>query len=64
MSVVYTLSSAVSPLGMAVGGMLGDATGMSLSAIYFGCSVLMLTTILVAISREKFRRFLAVEVIR
>lgn len=64
MSVVYTLSSAVSPLGMAVGGMLGDATGMSLSAIYFGCSVLMLTTILVAISRDKFRQFLAVEVIR
>jgi MFS family permease len=63
LSVVYTLSSAVSPLGMAVGGILGDATGMNISAVYFGCSVLMLTTILVAISRDSFRRFLEVEVI-
>jgi MFS transporter, DHA3 family, macrolide efflux protein len=64
MSVVYTLSSAVSPLGMAVGGMLGDATEMNLSAIYLGCSASMLISVLVAISRYPFRRFLAIEVTR
>lgn len=61
-SLVYTLSGAVSPLGMALGGMLGDATAMNLSVIYLGCGASMLVTIALAASHDSFRRFLATDV--
>lgn len=59
MSLVYTLSSAVSPLGMALGGILGDAADKNLSPIYLGCSISMFIIILIAVSQQSFRRFLA-----
>jgi MFS family permease len=61
MSLVYTMSSAVSPLGMALGGILGDATDKNISAIYLCCGISMLVMTLIAISRHSFRQFLACE---
>ena len=61
MSLVYATSSAVSPLGMALGGLLGDATDKNISAIYLGCGISMIVIILIAISKHSFRRFLAYE---
>jgi MFS family permease len=61
MSLVYTTSSAVSPLGMALGGILGDATDKNISAIYLCCGISMLVMTLIAISRHSFRQFLACE---
>lgn len=61
MSLVYTLSGAVSPLGMALGGVLGDVTNKNISAIYIGSGLLIGLVALFAMSRSSFRDFLAFE---
>ena len=59
MALVYTLSGAMSPLGMAMGGFLGDLFDKNVSLIYFGCSVAMLAIAILALSSPSLRQFLA-----
>ena len=61
MALVYTLSGAVSPLGMALGGVLGDATNKNIAAIYMGSGILIGLVALFAMSRRSLREFLASE---
>jgi len=61
MALVYTMSGVGSLLGMAVGGVLGDAINKKFSAIYVGSGVLIGLMTLIAMSRQSLRNFLAFE---
>ena len=61
LSLVITLASAVTPLGMLLGGVLGDLTGKSLPLLYGASGAgATLVTLLIAFNRD-FRAFLAAE---
>ncbi len=55
LSLVIALAGAVTPLGMLVGGVLGDLTGKSLAAIFIGCGAAATATVAVATTRSAFR---------
>lgn len=61
MALTITISGAAAPLGMALGGILGDATGKNIPLLYtvFGSAAVVLTA-LVSMS-PRFREFLAEE---
>lgn len=61
MSLVFTLSGAASPLGMALGGVLGDLTNKKISAVYIGCGLLISLVALFAASQSSLRKFLTFE---
>lgn len=61
MSLVLALSSAAAPLGMALGGFLGDATDKNIPALYVGCGVTIAVLSLLAATRASFREFLKSE---
>lgn len=62
MGLVMTVALAVAPLGMALGGILGDATDKNVPLIYGSCGALMaLSTLLLGTSRY-VREFLAYRV--
>ncbi|MEX2125295.1 MAG: MFS transporter [Woeseia sp.] len=59
MSLVITLATAVAPLGMLLGGILGDATGKNLPLIYGTCGAGAAIVLIAASSSTAFRSFLA-----
>jgi MFS transporter, DHA3 family, macrolide efflux protein len=59
MSVVITLATAVAPLGMLLGGILGDATEKNLPLIFAGCGIGAAAVLLAASTSRSFRAFLA-----
>jgi MFS family permease len=61
LSLVIALAGAVTPLGMLVGGVLGDVTGMRLAAIFVGCGAAATATVAVATTRSAFRALLGGE---
>ena len=61
MAVVITLASAVAPLGMAIGGVLGDATGKNIPLVYLGCGSLIGLLVLAAAAHPALREFLSSE---
>lgn len=61
MALVIALSGAATPLGMALGGLLGDATGKNIPLVYFTCATLIALVTVVASFRAAFRDFLAWE---
>ncbi len=61
MALVIAISSAAAPLGMALGGLLGDATGKNIPLIYLACATLIALLTVAASTRSPFRNFLAWE---
>jgi DHA3 family macrolide efflux protein-like MFS transporter len=59
MGLVMALSGAATPLGLAVGGVLGDLTGKAIPAIYLGVGVAAATVAAGAFLVPSFREFLA-----
>lgn len=59
MSLVIALSGAAAPLGMLLGGLLGDATDKNVALIYLTCAGLLAAIALMATTRPKLREFLA-----
>ena len=59
MSLVITLASAVAPLGMLLGGIVGDATQKNLPLIFAGCGIGAAAVLLVAAASQSFRAFLS-----
>ena len=59
MGLVLTVSMAVSPLGMALGGILGDLTNKNIPLIYGLCGGLIATSTIVLGARRPVRDFLA-----
>jgi MFS family permease len=59
MSLVITLATAVAPLGMLLGGMLGDATARNLPLIFAACGSGAAVVLVAASSSRSFRSFLA-----
>lgn len=59
MSLVITLATAVAPLGMLLGGILGDATERNLPLIFGGCGIGAATVLLCASASRSFRAFLS-----
>ncbi len=60
-SLVIALSSAAAPVGMVLGGFLGDATGKNIPAIYIASGLLMLALVAGAAMLPAFRDFLAAD---
>lgn len=58
MALVITLSGAATPLGMALGGVLGDATNKNIPVLYFACGALIGVLVVTAFTRPSFRAFL------
>jgi MFS family permease len=58
MGLVMALSSAATPLGMALGGVVGDLTGKNIPLIYLLCGGLMVGVVTVGVSRASLRDFL------
>ena len=58
LSLVIALGGAVTPLGMLVGGVLGDVTGMRLAAIFVGCGAAATATVSIATAQSAFRALL------
>ncbi len=58
MGLVMSLASAATPLGMAVGGVLGDLTGKAIPGIYVGVGVAAGAVAVGAFLRPGFREFL------
>ena len=54
-------SLSASPIGMGLGGLVGDLTRKNLPLIYGTCGALMIALTLLAATRAPFRRFLATE---
>lgn len=61
MALVIAMSGAAAPLGMALGGFVGDATGKAIPALYVGCGVVIGLLTLAAATRQSFHRFLRSE---
>lgn len=59
MSLVITLATAVAPLGMLLGGLLGDATARNLPLIFAGCGAGAALVVLAASTSRAFRSFLS-----
>ncbi len=59
MGVVITLSSALMPVGMAVGGVLGDLTDKNIPLLYSLCGGAALLVTLIGVARRDLREFLA-----
>jgi MFS family permease len=58
LSLVIALGGAVTPLGMLVGGVLGDVTGMRLAAMFVGCGAAATATVAIATAQSAFRALL------
>ena len=58
-ALVIAMSSAATPLGMLLGGILGDATHKNIQLIYVASGALMILLVAIAASRPDFRAFLA-----
>jgi MFS family permease len=61
MALVVAISSAASPLGMAIGGILADLMGRNIPFLYTCCGVMMAILIAAVSTRRTFREFLAWE---
>ncbi|MEJ2218127.1 MAG: MFS transporter [Gemmatimonadota bacterium] len=61
MGLVMALAGAATPLGMAIGGVLGDLTGKAIPAIYMGVGTAAAATAAGAFLVPAFREFLASE---
>jgi DHA3 family macrolide efflux protein-like MFS transporter len=61
MGLVMALAGAATPLGMAIGGVLGDLTGKAIPAIYMGVGAAAAVTAAGAFLMPAFREFLASE---
>lgn len=61
MGLVMALASAATPLGLAVGGVVGDLTGKAIPTIYVGVGAAAAATAAVAFLVPAFREFLASE---
>lgn len=61
MSVAWTLSGSLMPIGMVVGGVVGDLTGKNIPLVYGVCGVLGVIVASAAFARPELRRFLAEE---
>jgi len=59
MGVVFTLSGALMPLGMVVGGVVGDLTGKNVPLVYAVCGACALLSTVVLGMRRDLREFLA-----
>lgn len=59
MALVLALSGAASPLGMALGGVLGDATGKNIPVLYAGCGLAIGGMAVLAALSRPFRDFLS-----
>ncbi|HWM94126.1 MAG TPA: MFS transporter [Thermoanaerobaculia bacterium] len=59
LSVVFTLSGALMPVGMLLGGVLGDLTGKNVPLVYGVCSICGVLVVLVGMVRRELREFLA-----
>ncbi|MDP3911399.1 MAG: MFS transporter [Gemmatimonadales bacterium] len=57
-ALVIALSGAATPLGMALGGLLGDATNKNIPLIYFACGALIGLLVVGAATRRTFHEFL------
>lgn len=60
-ALAIALSGAATPFGMVLGGVLGDATGKNIPAIYVLSGALITLLVISASARPAFRRFLASE---
>lgn len=61
MSLVISLSGAVSPLGMLLGGILADAMDKNISAIYIGCGISIGLVAIFVSTHAAIRNFLVFE---
>jgi MFS transporter, DHA3 family, macrolide efflux protein len=61
MGLLGTVSGALMPLGMAVGGVVGDLTGKNVPLVYTACAALGALVVLLLIPRRATREFLAQE---
>jgi MFS family permease len=61
MGLVLAMSRAVSPLGMGLGGVLGDVTGHDVPHLYLACGIFPFAILCVASLRSDFHIFLAGE---
>lgn len=59
MSLVITLSGGIAPLGMMIGGLLGDLTGKNIPLIYGMCGVSAAVVTLAAALSKELRLFLS-----
>jgi MFS family permease len=59
MSLVMAIATAATPLGMMLGGVLGDLTGKNVPLIYGACGVAAVVFIGAAAANREFREFLA-----
>jgi MFS family permease len=59
MGFVVVIATAIMPLGMALGGLLGDLTDKNLPLIYVACGVLAALVTLIGARNRAFRGFLA-----
>jgi MFS family permease len=63
MALVIALSGAAAPLGMAVGGVLGDATGQDIPLVYGACGAAIALLALCSVGLRAVREFLASEAV-
>jgi MFS family permease len=54
-----TLAAGLTPLGMALGGILGDLTGKNIPLIFGGCGALSVLVTVALATRSECRKFLA-----
>lgn len=59
MALALTLSGAATPLGMGLGGVIGDLTGKNLPLVFGVCGALAVSAVLLAARTPSFRAFLA-----
>ncbi len=59
MGVLATLGGGLMPIGMALGGFVGDLTGKNIPLIYSACAVLQMGVTLALATRKECREFLA-----
>jgi|SRR5580693_2141545 DHA3 family macrolide efflux protein-like MFS transporter len=64
MGLLFAVSGAAAPAGMAVGGVLSDLAGRNIPVLYLTCGAATLVITLWASSHPDFRRFLGAEVER
>ncbi|NOX37606.1 MAG: MFS transporter [Calditrichaeota bacterium] len=54
-----TFSASIAPLGMGVGGIVGDLTGKNIPLVFIACGTIIIFIILMVAMRRSFRQFLA-----